>query len=73
VLRYVGVAETQRADLVRCEACLSLRSVLHTSGLVVLAAIQFDAELVLMAVKIENVRPHGILPAELQAEESAVA
>jgi len=56
-------------DTVRCQEHLTLFVVLYPRTLVVLSTIQFDAELVLVAIKIEDVRTNRVLTTKFEATE----
>jgi len=56
-------------DTVGCQEHLTLFVVLYPRTLVVLSTIQFDAELVLVAIKIEDVRTNRVLTTKFEATE----
>jgi len=54
---------------VGCQECLTLFVVLYACSLIVLPAVQLDAEFVLVAIKVEDIGSYRILTTKLQTTE----
>jgi len=69
VLQHIFVAKSRCVNTVRCQECLILFVVLYPRALIVLPTVQLDAELVFMAVEVENVRTNRVLTTEFYTAE----
>jgi hypothetical protein len=69
MLQHIFVTKPQCVDTARCQECLTLFVVLYSRARVMLPAVQLDAELILVAIKVEDVCSDRILTPKLQTAE----